>query len=194
MPAGRERAGEEAWALWRVHRLLGLSEVQVHPADHHGDQVPEVQRRGIRETRKHGEGWAWQVPRILRLLAIPGLRFYDALYANRGAVPEVRSTVRRRKEDKNRNGQRLHKRRMRLGKTGAGREAGGGAGRRGTGNGEGLGRSGRQIKRGLRSAESYASVRYPHQRPRVGSAPEAVRSDLRLAARKCVYNPLKRRK
>src|SRR6516164_11339422 len=126
MPAGRERAGEEARALWRVHRLLGLS---------------EVQRRGIRETRKHGEGWARQVPRILRLLAIPGLRFYDALYASRGAVPEVRSTVRRRKEDKNRDGQRVHKRRMRLGETGAGREAGGGAGRRGTGNGEGLGRS-----------------------------------------------------
>src|SRR6516164_6683902 len=132
MPAGRERAGEEARALWRVHRLLGLSEVQVHPADHHGDQVPEVQRRGIRETRKHGEGWERQVPRILRLLAIPGLRFHDALYANRGAVPEVRSTVRGRKEDKNWDGQRVHKRRMRLGETGAGR---------GAGNGEGLGRS-----------------------------------------------------
>src|SRR5215471_9620580 len=174
MPAGRERAGEEARALWRVHRLLGLSEVQVHPADYHGDQVPEVQRRGIRETRKHGEGWARQVPRILRLLAIPGLRFYDALYANRGAVPEVRSTVRRRKEDKNRNGQCVHKRRMRLGETGAGREAGGGAARRGTGNGEGLGRSGRQMKPGASTREVLRkptlSPRTTESRYRTGSS------------------------
>src|SRR5215831_12649279 len=147
MPAGRERAGEEARALWRVHRLLGLSEVQVHPADYHGDQLHEV-----------------------------------------------RSTVRGRKEDKNRDGQRVHKRRMRLGETGAGREAGGAAGRRGTGNGEGLGRS-------IWQADETGASRREVLRKRTLSPPTTEsryrtgsRSDLRRAARKCVYNPLKRRK
>src|SRR5262249_62287989 len=102
MPAGRERAGEEARALWRVHRLLGLSEVQVHPADYHGDQVPEVQRRGIRETRKHGEGWARQVPRILRLLAIAGLRFYDTRDSQQRALREGRRSFLWRTDDTDR--------------------------------------------------------------------------------------------
>ena len=35
--------GEKAWALRPIHRLLGLSEVQIHAADYARDQMPEVQ-------------------------------------------------------------------------------------------------------------------------------------------------------
>ena len=54
MPRLRGWPGEEARAVRRVHRLLRVSEVQVHAADHAGDQVPEVQGRRICEAREHG--------------------------------------------------------------------------------------------------------------------------------------------
>src|SRR3974377_1230655 len=34
MPVGWQRAGEEAWAVWRVYRVFGIPEVQIHAADH----------------------------------------------------------------------------------------------------------------------------------------------------------------
>src|SRR5208337_1921766 len=73
VPRLRGWPGEETRAVRRVHRLLWVSEVQVHAADHPGNQVPEVQGRRICETREHGQRRAWTDARVLWLLAISGL-------------------------------------------------------------------------------------------------------------------------
>ena len=117
MPLVRQRPGEKAWPVRGIHRLLGLSEVQVHSADHHGHQMPEMQRRRICETGKHGQRGARKIPCVLRLLSLSRLRFHDTEYANRAAVPEMRRTVRGGKEIQDRHGVLLHQRRVRLGKT-----------------------------------------------------------------------------
>ena len=111
----RESPDQEARAIWNIYRLLGLSEVQVHPADHDGHQVPEVQRRRICEAWQHGQRWARTPTRFLRLLALPGLRFHDAVHAHAGTVPEVRRSVHRREEIQDRRRPHLPQRRLRLG-------------------------------------------------------------------------------
>src|ERR1700676_829672 len=77
--------------------------------------MPEVQRRGICEARKYGQ--ARRIPRVLRLLALSGLRFHDAQYADSGALPEMRSAVCGGEEIKNRFSAHLHQGRVRLGET-----------------------------------------------------------------------------
>src|SRR5271169_3218035 len=124
MSAGWQRPGEKARPVWRVHRLLGISKVQVHPANHHGHQMPEMQRRRICEAREHGQRRTRKISRLLRVLAISRLRFHDAEYAHRPAVPKVWSAVRSGKENEDWDSLRLHQRRMRLGKAGARRETG----------------------------------------------------------------------
>ncbi len=55
MPDLRRQLAAAAGPLRRIHRLQELSEVQVHAADHAGNQMPEVQRGRIRPAR-HREG------------------------------------------------------------------------------------------------------------------------------------------
>ena len=87
------RPGEKARPLRRIHRLLRLSEVQVHAADHHGHQVPEVQRRRIRAPRQRRKRRTRPSARVLRLLALSRLRFHHAAHAHRRS--RARSAARR---------------------------------------------------------------------------------------------------
>src|SRR5882724_2233141 len=116
MPDLRNQSGEKTRPFRRIYRLPGLSEVQVHPAHHHGHQMPEMPRRRIRASRQR---WTWRTPaHFLRLLTLSGLRFHHAESTDSRTVSEVRCGIYRRKEIKNRIDSYLHQGRLRLGKTG----------------------------------------------------------------------------
>src|SRR5947207_653302 len=94
MHALRQRTGEKARPLRRIYRLLRLPEVQIHAADHHGHQMPEMQRRRIRAPRKRRQRRTRAPAHSLRLLAFPGLQFHLTPHAyRRAAVKNARASA-----------------------------------------------------------------------------------------------------
>jgi len=71
VPAGRKRAGEKTRAVWGIHRLLGISEMQVHAAITMGIKCPKCNEGEFVKRGSMGKGGRGRFRRVLRLLALP---------------------------------------------------------------------------------------------------------------------------
>ena len=96
-----------------IHRLLRLSEMQIHAADHPGHQMSEVPRRRIRPPRHRARPWTRA--HLLRLQPLSRLRFHHAARAHQRALPEMRRAVHRREAHQARQLPRVPQGRLRLG-------------------------------------------------------------------------------
>src|SRR5579875_1025487 len=80
VPEVRQAAAAAGGAVWRVHRVLGLPEVQVCEAGDPGRAVPEVRRRCCRAEEPARRC-------VLRMHAVSEVRLYEQPEAGGGGLP-----------------------------------------------------------------------------------------------------------
>src|SRR5580704_18846298 len=85
--AVRQQHGDQARALWRVHRLQQLPDVQVREAENHWRSVSQLQRR-------RSGGAALQARQnVLRLQSLSRVRFCRLGKTAQREMPRLRSSV-----------------------------------------------------------------------------------------------------